>query len=467
MAGGVDKSGTTRYGSLEVNRKTTITVDIIDLDKTGYGEASVNGLLLKIPGAVTGDRVEAEVVHQSPHTQTAWCRLIGVKRRGSRFNPPGCPHAWPVNGLCGGCPVMHLTRDTASKLKQRQVESALAEYGIRASVEWTPSPKQTGYRNRGQFVISKSKDRIILGAYAHRTHNVVSMTGCRVLRPPMARVATDIARLMTARSVPVFPEAGGVRYVTLRGAENGAVLVDLIVGEEGVMDINALAKQLQASRHVVGVSFSVNGESGNAIRTGPSKLVAGMAHIIESVGELRLSLSASTFSQLNREVMAAMYARAAKLVGEGAKVVWDLYAGVGGLGLTVAKAHPETELLGADSVHESMNLAKQNAASAGIDAHFQWADLALGVPTNWSLPDVVLLNPPRRGADDTVLSRLIEVLPETIIYMSCNPMSFGRDARALIDAGYVMGDVYAYDMLPGTTHVEVIAGFKQRKITSS
>jgi 23S rRNA (uracil1939-C5)-methyltransferase len=164
--------------------------------------------------------------------------------------------------------------------------------------------------------------------------------------------------------------------------------------------------------------------------------------------------------------MAAMYARAAKLVGEGAKVVWDLYAGVGGLGLTVARAHSETALFGTDSVHESMNLAKQNATSAGIDAHFEWADLALGVPTSWSLPDVVLLNPPRRGVDDAVLSRLVELLPETIVYMSCNPMSFGRDARALIDAGYVIGDVYAYDMLPGTTHVEVIAAFKQRKITS-
>jgi 23S rRNA (uracil1939-C5)-methyltransferase len=208
---------------------------------------------------------------------------------------------------------------------------------------------------------------------------------------------------------------------------------------------------------VVGVSASANDHGGNVIRTAPSARLEGQYTIIEPVGPIALGLSAAGFSQLNQDVMARMYQRAAGLVEQERPVVWDLYCGVGGLGLTVAQKKDGTTLFGADSVDSAVSLANQNSQDNGVSGRFATIDLSRTAPRGWPEPDVVLLNPPRRGIDDVIKRRLTEIQPRQLIYMSCNPTSFAKDVRFLVDRGYRLDEVHAYDMLPRTAHVEVLA----------
>ncbi len=342
-------------------------------------------------------------------------------------------------------------------MKLEQIRQSLAQYEITAEIEWFPSPCTLGYRNRGQFVCSKSKGRVVLGSYAPRTHDVVSMEGCAILRAPLADVAASVAQIATDLDIPTHPSDNALRYVTLRASPGGDVLVDLIANGDAARWTAPLVDALMEIAMVTGVSFSTNESGGNAIRTGPSTTIAGKETIVENVGPLELEMAAASFSQLNSDVAAAMYARAAGWAGE-ATVSWDLYCGLGGLGLTVADG---TKIFGVDSLSSSIALAEKNAARAHVEARYETADLAERFPTDWPTPDVVLVNPPRRGIDRAVLNKLGQLAADRLIYMSCSPASFARDARSLLSTGWKSGRIFAHDMLPSTTHVEIIAAFRR------
>jgi len=170
-----------------------------------------------------------------------------------------------------------------------------------------------------------------------------------------------------------------------------------------------------------------------------------------------MEMPAAGFAQLNSPVAGEMYDYARQETGH-AKIVWDLYCGLGGLGLTAAHGR-DIQLFGVDAGSEVIRLANINAAKTGVAAQYQAADLSSEMPEDWPRPDVVCVNPPRRGLDSLVRDFLIRKKPAQIIYMSCSPASFARDAREFVSQGWTMNSVKACDMLPGTAHVEVIACF--------
>ena len=179
--------------------------------------------------------------------------------------------------------------------------------------------------------------------------------------------------------------------------------------------------------------------------------------MIEKVGLVDLHFSAAGFSQLCSNTAAGMYQRAASMV-QGASVLWDLYCGAGGLGLTMLCAAGENAVLfGAESVASSVELARKNGSRTGGRAVFETADLSEKLPFSWPAPDAICVNPPRKGLDKPVLDLLMHTPAQTIVYMSCNPKSFAADVAVLAKAGFETGEVFAYDMLPCTAHVEVIA----------
>ena len=187
-----------------------------------------------------------------------------------------------------------------------------------------------------------------------------------------------------------------------------------------------------------GVFITVNETDGNVIYSGPVICLAGKDRITEPVGNLSLEMSAAGFSQLNSHVAGAMYDYARKETPH-AKIVWDLYCGLGGLGLTVAIGR-NIQLFGIDTANDVIRLAEMNAVNAGVTARYPSADLSSGLPLDWPQPDTVLVNPPRRGLDDLLKNFLIKVQPRQVIYMSCSPESFARDAviREHYETGVVL-----------------------------
>lgn len=441
---------------MRVGDEIEVTVDAVDDDAAG--EAFVKGTTLKIVGAAPGDRAFVEVEHISPHRPIAWCRIIRVLSRGAHFMPPSCALAEAAGGRCGGCPAAHLDDETYCGMKTSHVEKALAAAQLTPAVSFFPSADKLGYRNRGHFVAARDKSgRAFLGAYAQRSRLVVPISDCLVLRPKIREVARFIVEALVDMRIPIFPESFGLRYVTVRSTEQGETLADFVVTGERPFWARKLADFLMSKASVAGVSYSVNNSSGNALRTAPSLPLAGKQFVLERIGELSFHLGAASFSQLCGDTAEKMYRRAAAMVS-GASVIWDLYCGAGGLGLTMLLSRAEdARLFGAESVDSAVVLARKNASAFGGRAVFETSDLSSGPPASWPAPDAISVNPPRKGLDNAVLGLLKNTPARTVVYMSCNPKSFAADVAELVAAGFSIKEVFAYDMLPCTAHVEIIA----------
>ncbi len=425
----------------------------------------VGNVRVFVAGAVPGEEVKAVVESMARNKRVAWARMLERPADiEGRVRAP-CHHAAPNRGKCGGCPWMHLPAQTQTLLKVARVNEALSEVpGVQPLHRLHRAPETTAdmlaYRARGNYVVFRSGgDRVRLGSWQARTNKPVKMEGCPIVRPVINDVADAIAASMTAQKVPIHPEKWGARYVTIRANSEGASHVDLVVGDARSRWISDVAEAAMAAG-AVGVSASVNRESGNAIRVADSKVVAGADNFVEQMGDISLRLNAATFFQIYPEVATHMYARAAELGGP-AELAWDLYCGVGGLGLTWQSRFGGA-LYGVESVPESIRLANLNSRDNNLRARFAVADLTGGLPRTRGEPDLVFVNPPRRGLDRAIRSQLQELGPERIVYMSCDPDSLGRDLVYLSRGGYGVTAVEAWDMMPHTQHVEVIACLELR-----
>lgn len=436
-----------------------IRIDHIGVDGRGYGHSE--GYQVSVEGVVVNDIVDVELEHKSPHKRLAWGRVRRVESRGPDFVRPVCHHASPIRGNCGGCPLMHLQHDAQRAFKHRIVEEALENirgYQPQAALFLAPGEKPEGlaYRNRANYVVFRPPGgRIHLGSRQKRSEGFAKMDGCKVNHPVIEDVTQSLTEILNARGIPVFPARSGLRYVSLRSNRAGHVLVELICAQKDPGWLSAVVDRLIEHPAVKGISISVNRRETNVIRANPPRVVWGWDHLIEDVGGLSLKLMSETFFQLNPEVAADMYRHAAANLRE-AKVIWDLYAGVGGLGLTLARSQPGAELFGCEYAESAVYLARDNARENNIPGHFDVVDLSARLPRGWTPPDVVAVNPPRRGLDDRVLDLLGRVRPRQIVYMSCSVESLRRDLEVIAGHGYRISYHAAWDMLPQTEHVETL-----------
>ncbi|MEM1347339.1 MAG: hypothetical protein AAGI01_02200 [Myxococcota bacterium] len=411
-----------------------------------------------VAGAAPGDTVSVLVEHLSPHRLEAWGRVTAVHARSPSFVEPPCPRAWPVRGACGGCPLQHLSLTGRTFAKHSRVLDAL---GLDIPFTIHPLAHITRYRNRANFVAATgSDDLLILGSYAPRSRDVASMSGCLVHRAPIDAVAD----LLRALPLPAHPAPDALRYVTIRAGTDGDVCVELVLNTHDAPPwLRDATDALMAHDAVVGVLRSANTSPGNTIHRGSETLLAGRAYVTERVGPLSFDVPPRAFVQLYSCVAQTMYQRAAELLVDPV-TLWDLYCGVGGLGLTAALRHRGARLLGVELHEDAVRIARDAARRAGVDATFLARDLSSVLSSRHlddSLrdPDALLVNPPRRGLDAPTLELLARV-GRQLVYMSCDARSFARDTATLASHGWrPCAPVEVFDMLPMTEHVELLAHF--------
>ncbi len=447
---------------MSVRRGERLTLSPTALSDMGDGVAWLDGVEVRVPGAAPGDDVAAIVEHVSRHEPLAWARLTETTVEGPLRVRPPCHHAAPLRGACGGCPLMHLKGDAADGVRAERMRAALAAHGFDLNVVRHAAPAALGWRNRSRYLAWAGTDgRLILGSRARRGTRLAPMGGCRVVRGAVDSAAMAVAAVAQAEGLPADgPKTPGLRWLSVRANTAGEVLVELITRSNvswGVLD--RVGSRLVGVEGIVGVVASVSDADGNAIAGEGARTLAGATEIVETVGDVALTLSHDAFFQLNTEVAAAMYARAAEAVPDGA-VVWDIYAGVGGLGIVAGRGRA-AHLHGVEVVEKAVDAARRNATAAGVDATYHVCDLRDGLPEGLPAPDVMLVNPPRRGIDEAVRARLATLERGVIVYMSCDPSSFARDARALVDAGWVLDALDAWEMMPQTPHLELLGVFRR------
>jgi 23S rRNA (uracil1939-C5)-methyltransferase len=443
-----------------------VTVTCADLDDAGAGVSAPPRV--HVAGALPGERVTARLTSVSGHTQDGWADLLSIEVASLARRPPACR----AFGACGGCVLQHLDYPEQLAWKQRRVARALAaranlpanDVAVAACVA---SPRPLGYRNKSKLVPARVAGRLVLGAYAPRSHEVVDLAGCRIAEPPLDDAAADLRELFDRANLRVYDErtaTGELRHVVLRANHAGQLLAVWVVAQP-LPDGEALARAFRAARpEVVGVVEHVNRSSGNAIfadaAEAPERALAGVGTIedrIEVAGRsLRLHLSPSAFFQANREVAGLAYAAIARglEVGPGERVV-DAYSGSGAIALTLAQ--DAGEVVGVESHAGAVADAIASAALNGItNARFVAGDAATALAA-LDRAEVMVLNPPRKGCSAAVLTEVARLAPRAIAYLSCDPDTLARDLAWLAARGYRTRAVTPFDMLPHTPHVEALA----------
>lgn len=524
---------------------TELSVLCQGLDASGYGLATATAparsgsapelpsAQLRIPNLLPGERAYVKVVHVSPHVgrteetalarplRTAVATLVHRDTAAPERQIPACS----AFGSCGGCTLQHLSYEAQLRFKHAVLRDQLASLGTDVTVApCVASPQPLHYRSRVKLVAAppagtparaghaavaaaSGTERIILGAYAPRSHRVIDLDGCRVNTPVLRQLARTLSQAWSAAGLSVYTEQSGrgaLRYVLLRAVHSGAVQVSLVVAAPPPREkLLAVVAALQAAHpQLASVVLHHNPHPGNALLTWdaqsedpsrspedpPSPLTNGAerAEVLADVallgsefldeelgvpdapgGErLRLRVSARSFLQVNRPVASRIYADvAAALPAAPGETILDLYCGASALGRTVLAAAPQARLIGIESSPSAVADAEHSARAAGLSpdrAQFVCGsveDLLPGLfpPDRPRPPLLVLINPPRRGCTTEVLRQILACAPRAIAYVSCSPPSLARDLSHLLAAGYALRRVTPYDMHPGTPHIETVA----------
>lgn len=439
-----------------------ITIEGVAAD--GQGTVRVGDRTLHVAGGAPGDHLTVRIDAVSKQRPVAFGSIAEVRERGEAFSDAPCHHAAPTRGECGGCAIMHLSPSAQRASKLALAEEALAPLGdaLPAPLALIAAPQQLHYRNRSNFLFWRTAEgRVHFGSRKPRSADLARMDGCLVLAPPLADVAAGIAGLCEELEIPIHPHPDGLRHVSARVNGAGEVLVEIV--SSGAAD--AWAVRLGAKTLLIpgvyGVTHSVNDRETNALRGGAPVLLAGREPLQVRFGGAKFGLHSDAFFQLHTAVAERMLVDAAALarpmIAGADGPVWDLYAGTGALGVPLA-AQLGRSLCAAESVASAIEAASSAAESVGVKATIANVDLSEGFPKDWPAPALVMVDPPRKGLSETLRTSLADVAAP-LLYMSCDPRSFARDAAELLAAGRTLTHVQAYDMLPQTTHIELLALF--------
>lgn len=437
-----------------------------ELDDAGWGVGLGEGKRVHVADLLPGERAEVAIDHVSPHKPEAWAHLVRwIGERSAERAKPACP----AFGRCGGCSWQHMAYPAQLVAKRARVVAALADVpAVRAGTvtvrDAHPSPAIVGYRNKGKYVVGRAHERLVLGAYAPRSHHVIDTVGCRVVAPIIDEVASWVRGAAEEAGLGAYDEgtrSGELRYVIVREAAGDVLVVLVHTTETPRSKLESVATAMAKHTAVHGVvSVANDRRDGSIVPAGSrAQVLFGAGSLVEDLGGVGVEVGAGEFVQVNRAQAAVLYARIAELAGAraGLRAV-DLYAGLGGIGIALARAGAAVVAVERD--RDAVAALTRAAESAHLplvviaaDAGSLTAELRRPLGNR---PDVVVVNPPRKGLDAGARALLADLAPATLIYVSCGPEALARDLAALAAAGYAPDVIEPFDLMPGTAQIETV-----------
>ncbi len=436
-------------------------VTITDASAEGFGVGRVAGMAVFVPLTAVGDTADIRIVKVK--SNYAFGRLVSLETPSPDRVEPDCP----CFAQCGGCAWRHISYAAECAGKERRVADALTRIG---GLSVRPAPLLAAaspdrYRNKAQYPVDAQG---AFGFYARHSHRVVPCADCRLQPALFAPVAAAVSDWVRRFDVPVYDAAthrGLLRHLYLREAgATGELMVTLVVNGDRLPAVEALLSSLQsaAGERLASVVLNRNTSRTNVILGDACRTLYGKDFITDVLCGVRVRLSPLSFYQVNRPMAEVLYRKAAEYAEPAGKRLLDLYCGTGTVGLSMA--HDAAGLTGVEIVPVAVADAVRNAADNGIaNARFLCADAAEAaarLARAGQKPDVVLLDPPRKGCDEALLETVAhDFAPERIVYISCDPATLARDAARLQALGYPLREVTPVDLFPRTAHVECVALF--------
>lgn len=442
-------------GELQKNQLHTVT--ITGYSEEGLGVARIDGRVIFVHGGVRGETCSIRIMKVLKHVAFARVEQVLVSSPGRQV--PDCPH-YPA---CGGCDFRHITYEEELQAKRQRVEDALRRIGGAdiAVTEILASPQVKGYRNKSQFPMSPEGRA---GFYRARSHQVIPAADCLLQSPQAGAIARAVEDYLRENSVPAYDETnheGLLRHIFVRTNAAGQALVCLVVNGKGLPREEELVRRVRsACPGTVGVVLSENTRQTNVVLGDRYRTLWGQDYLEDTLCGLTFLLAIPAFYQVNRLQAQRLYEKAlelAELTGE--ETVLDLYCGAGTI--TLVMARKAKRAIGAEIVPEAVDNARENALRNGIsNAEFFCGDAAAvaeKLAREKLRPDVVVVDPPRKGLEESVIDSIAEMAPKRVVYVSCDPGTLARDVKRFGERGYVLRKAVAADLFPRTKHVETAA----------
>ena len=422
----------------------------------GYGVVRLDGAVAFVPRAIRGERVDVRITRvMKTH---ALGELVKIQSPSPERAAPDCPYY----GRCGGCDFRHLTYKEELWAKRRRVQDALARIGgsgvLVEEILGAKNPEH--YRNKCQYPVGPNGE---IGFFQARSHRVVPVERCLLQPEACDRTARAVGSWMKRYHVPAYDESTGrglIRHIYVRTNRRGQSLCCVVAaGRKVPREAELAALVLAAAPKTLGVVLNVNTKKGNVILGDQYRTLWGQDFIMDTLCGLEFKLSVPSFYQVNRDQAEVLYGKAlefAALTGE--ETALDLYCGAGTI--TLCLAGRAKRAVGAEIVPAAIRDARENARRNGVDnAEFfcgDAAETAAMLEAQGLRPQVVTVDPPRKGLSPEVVASAAAMGPERIVYVSCDPATLGRDVKRFAGYGYRAARAAAVDMFPGTRHVETI-----------
>ncbi len=449
-------------------KNDSIELIIETLGSTGEGIGKKEGYPFFVKDTVPGDRIQARILKVKK--QYAYARLEKILEPSPDRIEPRCP----VARQCGGCQLQHLSYEKQLEYKQNKVADCLARIGglgesVRDKMEPILGMAQPWhYRNKAQFPVGYRKaensqhtsdKKLAIGFYAGRTHSIIDTTHCYIQAEVNERIVQIIREFLEEYQIPAYEEETGrglVRHILTRvGFATGEIGICLVINGRSLPYQRELCRRLAEIGGVCSISLNVNEQETNVILGEELIPLYGEPYIRDFIGEVQFQISPLSFYQVNPVQTRALYGKALEYAGlTGQEVVWDLYCGIGTISLFLAKK--AKTVYGVEIVPEAIADAKRNAKLNGIENVSFIVGAAEDIAPELEPPNVIVVDPPRKGCDGKLLETILSVRPERVVYVSCDPGTLGRDVKVLTDGGYRLERVRVVDMFGWGYHVESI-----------
>lgn len=440
------------------NEKLILTVTDIGSEGEGIARRE-DGYTLFVPGALPGDRAEILVLKEN--RSYGYGKLLRVLEP----SPHRVEAACPVFGKCGGCTMLAAAYGFQLEMKTRRVKDALERIGGLASPRVLPcvgSEPFLGYRNKAQYPAAELGGGLTVGFYAPHSHRVVPNSGCALQKPLITEIVNFAAAEAARLKIKAYDEESGggtLRHICVRAGEAEAVAVLVAARDDKLFD--KLAASLAARfPSLVGVVLNLNPRKTNLILGEKQRILFGRDYIIDKIGDVSYKIHYKSFYQINPSTTKKLYDKAAEYCAlTGGETVFDLYCGVGTIGLYLARG--AKKVVGVEVVPEAVENARENARLNGIEnASFicgRAEEVCPRLRESGERADIIVLDPPRKGCGEELLRAAAGMAPERIVYISCNPATLARDCKLLAALGYSLAEATPFDQFCQTAHVEAAA----------
>ncbi len=454
---------------MAVKKNEIYNIKITDIGTHAEGIGKIDGYTLFVKNTLPGE--EARVVAVKTNKSYGYGRALEITKPSPYRTEPLCP----IAGKCGGCTLQHMEYGAQLEYKRNKVLQNLKRIGGFEDIEVGPvigMETPYNYRNKAQYPVGEDKNGINIGFYSLGSHKIVNCSSCIIGSKANGEIIRAIRGFMEKNGISAYNEESGkgtIRHILIReGFGTGEIMVCLVVNGKSFKYKNELIKCLKNIKNIRSVIINYNSTRSNVIMGGRCETVWGEDCITDSIGDLTFNISALSFFQVNPKQTYKLYSKALEFAQlSGSETVIDAYCGIGSISLFLAQK--ARKVYGIEIVGDAIADAKINAEKNGIkNVEFIEGKAEDIVPKLYNekgvKPDVIVVDPPRKGCAKSLLDMMRTIAPRKIVYVSCDSATLARDLKILCEGGrYNIDKVRPVDMFPHTGHVECVAAVSRKE----